>query len=82
MTSLKSNDLDYPRTVHNSLLVLGSLELLCSAHDYLGPLGLCTVEAGQMLRLLVDKITECLPKVKGQRLLVEHLTKNMDQVTI
>jgi hypothetical protein len=42
--SKKSND-------HN--LIPGSLEFLCSAHDYLGPLGLCTVESGHILRILV-----------------------------
>ena len=60
----------------------GSLEFLCSAHDYLGPLGLCTTECGQILRLLVDKAVLCLYKVRGQKLLADHLTKHLDQVKL
>ena len=60
----------------------GSLEFLCSAHDYLGPLGLCTTENGQILRLLVDKAVLCLYKVRGLKLLADHLTKHLDQVRL
>ena len=31
-----------------------SVNFLCSAHDYLGPLSLCTLESGKVLTLLVD----------------------------
>ena len=59
----------------------GSLEFLCSAHDYLGPLGLCTIESGQILRLLIDKTVHCLFKVSGKKPLADHLTKHLDQVS-
>jgi hypothetical protein len=60
----------------------GSIEFLCSAHDYLGPLGLCTIENGQLLRLVIDKTVRCLGKVQGQKSLVDHLSKHLDQVHI
>jgi len=59
--------------------VPGSLEFLCSAHDYLGPQALCTIESGHLLRVLVDVTVKCLFKVKGQSQ-VEHLSKHLDQV--
>ena len=60
----------------------GSVEFLCSAHDYLGPLGLCTIENGQLLRLVIDKTVRSLAKVQGQKMLVDHLSKHLDQVKI
>jgi hypothetical protein len=66
-------DLDHP-------CVPGSLEFLCSAHDYLGPQALCTIESGHLLRVLVEVTVKCLFKVRGQRSQVDHLSKHLDQV--
>jgi hypothetical protein len=60
--------------------VPGSLEFLYSAHDYLGPQALCTIESGHLLRVLVEATVKCLSKVRGQRSQVNHLNKHLDQV--
>lgn len=60
--------------------VPGSLEFLCSAHDYLGPQTLCTIDSGHLLRVLVETTVKWLFKVKGQRSQIDHLSKHLDQV--
>ena len=45
----------------------GSVNFLCSAHDYLGQLGLCTADGGEMLTVLVDRSVECLFKNLSSR---------------
>ena len=60
----------------------GSVKLLCSAHDLLGPKGLCTGLEGRILQLLVDVGVKSLGKVSGNESQVDYLTKHLDQVRI
>ena len=43
----------------------GSVTFLCSANDYLGQLGLCTADGGELLTILVEKTVACMFKKQG-----------------
>ena len=59
--------------------VPNSIHFLCSAHDYLGPLGLCTLDNGRMLLLLAQKIVDTLIAGVDDRYANDQICKNMDQ---
>ena len=56
-----------------------SLSFLCSAHDYLGPLSLCTMESGKLLTLQVTAIVDTLFKGVTDKTANDQLCRNMDQ---
>lgn len=56
-----------------------SVNFLCSAHDYLGPLSLCTTEGGKILTLLVSGIVDALFKGVSEKAVSDQLCKNVDQ---
>lgn len=57
----------------------GALTFLCSAHDYLGQMSLCTMEEGRLLLLTVEKIVTALFKGVENRTLGDQLRKHLDQ---
>ena len=59
--------------------VPNSVQFLCSAHDYLGPLSLCTAGNGKLLTLLVNKIVDTLFKGVGNKIENDQLCRNIDQ---
>ena len=56
-----------------------SVNFLCSAHDYLGPMSLCTSENGKILTLLVDGIVDTLFKGVTGKGTGDQLCRTMDQ---
>ncbi len=58
--------------------VPASINFLCSAHDYLGPLSLCTTEGGKILNLLIAGIVDTLFKGVANSI-SDQLCKNMEQ---
>ena len=57
----------------------GSINFLCSAHDYLGQLSMCTKEEGRLLLLQGDAIVSTLFKGVKERAMADQLRKNLDQ---
>ena len=57
----------------------GSISFLCSAHDYLGQLCMCTKDDGRLLILQGDAIVSSLFKGVKERALADQLRKNLDQ---
>ena len=57
----------------------GSVSFLCSAHDYLGQLSMCTKDEGRLLLVQADAIVSTLFKGVKERALADQLRKNLDQ---
>ena len=56
-----------------------SVNFLCSAHDYLGQMSLCTLENGKILILLAEGIVATLFKGVSGKGTSDQLCKNMEQ---
>ena len=59
--------------------VPGSISFICSAHDYLGQLSMCTRDDGRLLLLQSDAIVSTLFKGVKDRAMADQLRKNLDQ---
>lgn len=58
----------------------GSISFLCSAHDYLGQLSMCTKDDGRLLIIQGDAIVSILFKGVKEKAMADQLRKNLDQV--
>lgn len=56
-----------------------SVNFLCSAHDYLGPLSLCTVDGGKILTLMVTGVVDTLFKGVANKATNDQMCRNIDQ---
>ena len=56
-----------------------SINFLCSAHDYLGQMSLCTLDSGKLLTFLVAAIVDILVKGVPNKATNDQLCKYMDQ---
>ena len=57
----------------------GSISFICSAHDYLGQLSMCTKDEGRLLIIQGESIVSTLFKGVKERAMADQLRKNLDQ---
>ena len=56
-----------------------SVKFLCSAHDYMGQLGMCTKDDGKLLIVEADAIVKTLFRGVKVKAMCEQMRKNLDQ---